>query len=219
MEQLLTQPRQPRQQQGAEYFTIDAAAADDKGGRKPNAPTTASNTKTDTTDAASRRWGASNAEPKNPKGNNQDSGGGFSGHGGTSTGTPTGDGMQQAGGANAAATSADAAAAAATAGASATGGADAAAIRFGGATTDEQETDLLRDVAVQAVEAARVKFAEAAAGQDTHNAALLFAHQQVLARIGTPSSLAEVYAYERWRTALGQHLERIAAERLGGAAW
>jgi hypothetical protein len=91
--------------------------------------------------------------------------------------------------------------------------AQVAVIRFGGAESEEQEKLLLQAEAERALEQARAKFAEADKGPNTDNAALLFAHQCVLAKVGTPSSLVEVHAFERWRKALGESLEQLAAER------
>ncbi len=108
-----------------------------------------------------------------------------------------------------------------TGGAAAGTGDGAAKIRFGGAATDEQEQEMLLAEAVHALEQSRIKFAEAEKGPNTDNAALLYAHQCALAKIGTPSTLAEVHAFERWRKALGENLEKVAADRLReeGAYW
>ncbi len=94
-------------------------------------------------------------------------------------------------------------------------------IRFGGASSEEQERELLRSEAERALEQAREKFKDAERSQDTDKAALLYAHQLVLTKIGVPGTLEQREAYERWRGELGTNLERVAAERLkeGGAYW
>ncbi len=99
--------------------------------------------------------------------------------------------------------------------------AQAAIIRFGGAASEQQEQQMLQAEAEHALDQARAKFAEAERGPNTDNAALLFAHQCVLGKVGTPTTLAEVRAFERWRMALGETLERLAADRHkeGGAYW
>ncbi len=101
------------------------------------------------------------------------------------------------------------------------GGAQEEVIRFGGAADEQQEEQLLQAEAERALDQAQAKFADADKGPNTDNAALLFAHQCVLGKVGTPTTLAEVRAFERWRKALGGTLERLAAERFraGGAYW
>ncbi len=100
-------------------------------------------------------------------------------------------------------------------------GAAPAVIRFGGASSEGQERDLLRGEAEQALDQALVKFQDADKSEDTDKAALLYAHQLVLTKIGVPTTLEQREAFERWRSELGESLERVAAERLkkGGAYW
>ncbi len=103
-------------------------------------------------------------------------------------------------------------AALAAAAATAATGAGAAAVRFAGATSQEQEWEFLQAAADHALEQARLKFANAQVGLDTDNGALLYAHQLVLEKVGTPQSLDDVHAYERWRQALGKFIEEGAAK-------
>jgi hypothetical protein len=73
----------------------------------------------------------------------------------------------------------------------------------------------LQEAADRALEQARLKFASAEVGQDTDNAALVFAHQSVLQQVGIPQTMGEVRAYERWRTVLGELIEAGAKAHQG----
>ncbi len=75
---------------------------------------------------------------------------------------------------------------------------------------------------MQAMDQAVHKFADAPKCKDTDDAALLFAHQLVLVRVGAPTNARQVEAYERWRTELGRHIEENFAQRMAagpGHCW
>ncbi len=204
VEQLLTKAGQARRKPVAQFFNIDTTAGDDKGGG--GAPPT---TKPEAASTAGRTSPGPNGD-------------GAAGSGPTAATTDAAPTRHQPPPRSSNARL-DAAAATATGatGGSATDGDGSRVLRYGGATSDEHEQQLLQAEAENALEQARVKFQEAEKGSDTDNAALLFAHQQVLARIGVPNTLEERAAFERWRKALGQCLERTAAERQqnAGAYW
>ncbi len=202
VERLLARTEQARPQSTAKFFDIDSAAGskDDGGGAlsttKPAATPTTGGARSAQA-AASSAGTTGNDAPETPAHQQPPHTNGPAPH----------------------ATPAAAAAAGPSATAAGAGSGPAAAaggtqiLRFGGAASDEQEQQLLQAEAESALEQAKAKFHEAERGADTDNAALLFAHQQVLARIGTPTTLEERVAFERWREALGNCLERTAAER------
>ncbi len=218
---ILDKPRPQRRTQQAEYYSMDAGAEGWDGGRGLAQPTSDNGIKPGSIHKPNKK-GADGPSRSDAKPNAQTNGGGAlgrasdqtqaaasssarnMGNGGSATAPPGG----TAGAGNVDAPVGDAGTAATT-------------IRFGGAASEEQERGMLREAAEQALELARVKFLGAEKGQDTDNAALLYAHQQVLTRIGVPSNLAERQAYERWRVELAASLERVAAERFsdGGAYW
>ncbi len=67
---------------------------------------------------------------------------------------------------------------------------------------------------MQAMDEAVSKFADAPKCKDTDDAALLFAHQLVLVKVGAPTNVRQVEAYERWRAELGRHIEENFAQRM-----
>ncbi len=221
VEQLLDKPRPQRRPQQAEYYAMDTGAEWKDGSRAPAPPASEEGGSTGSEQKPNQK-GAAGTSRNGIRPNGQTKGGGA----GESTADPTQAAASSArrnmgnGGTEATPTGgpADAGATSAPAGG---GGGAATTIRFGDATTDKQERGRLRADAERALEQARVKFQEAEKGQDTDNAALLYAHQQILTKIGTPSTLAERHAYERWRIELAASLERVAAERLSneGAYW
>ncbi len=52
-------------------------------------------------------------------------------------------------------------------------------------------------------------------GKNADDAALLYAHQVVLASVGTPSKVVEMRAFDRWRAALASFVVEEAAARVG----
>ncbi len=209
MESLLVRPRPRRQRRQAEYYdmeeTADATDADNdttrgapKGEEKPATTDSKLNPKTT---SSTNRWDTKSRAPNQTTGCDDVR---RMGGGGNPTPTPT-----------ATTTSTDAAVGSNDADAKGKGGgAEPNVIRYGGATSEEQERALLRKDAEQALEQAREKFKDAEQSQDTDKAALLYAHQTVLTKIGVPTTLEQREAYERWRGELGANLERVAAERL-----
>lgn len=113
----------------------------------------------------------------------------------------------------------DAAAAADGASAAAAASADAAAptvpteVYYNGAASLDDEVHELRLAARQAVQQSLEKMANAPTGKDTDDAALLSAHQLVLASVGTPSNVVELRAFDRWRAALATFVVEEAAAR------
>ncbi len=207
-EQLLARKPKPRWNR-AQYYTMDAQTDGNDGGRKSLQPSGAGIGEGEGGNAGSR----SSNGGEGPKGSLSSSPsrvgsapGGTTGGGAAAAATAAG-GAVQRGQAEGDAKPEDAA--------------QVTVIRFGGAESEEQEKQLLQAEAGRALEQARAKFAEADQGPNTDNAALLFAHQCVLAKVGTPSTLVEVHAFERWRKALGESLEQLAAERQreGGTYW
>ncbi len=220
VEQLLDKPRPQRRPHQVEFYAMDAGATNVDANRGPTPPAPMeggqsgteqkTNHKGSPSPSSSSAVGTNRGEAKH---NAQGNSGGTRENAATPTQAAEGSGGRQAGRDGSSTTLASALAGG--------GGGVAAAIRFGGATTDEQERGLLRTEAEQALEQARIKFQGAGKGQDTDNAALLYAHQLVLTKIGSPTTLEERQAYERWRSELGASLEQVAAERLrdGGAYW
>ncbi len=208
VESLLERPRPRRQQQQAEYYDMDSTANADKPAtdRRPGPRTT---TSTNRWDAKPRVQGGSKEAAK---------------HSDPPSQAARTNGARQVGGDDATATTTSTDATEKNSSSNGNGEKGVAVpnvIRFGGAISEEQEHELLRKEAEQALEQARDKFKDAERSQDTDKAALLFAHQLVLTKIGVPATLEQREAYERWRGELGANLERVAAERLkdGGAYW
>ncbi len=84
---------------------------------------------------------------------------------------------------------------------------------FNGAANLEQEMVELRAAAKRSVRQAVLHFASAPAGKDTDDAALLYAHQNVLTNVGVPSNVVEMRAFDRWRAALANFVIEEAATR------
>ncbi len=217
VEQLLVRPRPKQQQRRAEYYAMDPGT-DDASAEKGEARST-----TGVGERSATKCGASpkatmgtNRWDSKPRARGKDDGT-------TVQGTAAGQAAEnseerQRGRAGSASTSGAAPSRAATGNEA---GATPTVIRFGGAGSEDQERELLRSEAVQALEQARAKFQDAERSQDTDKAALLYAHQLILGNIGVPTTLEQREAYERWRGALGENLEKVAAERLadGGSLW
>ncbi len=215
VEQLLERPCPRRQQRRAEYYVMDPHT-DDAGADKGEARTT-----TGLGDRSGINRGAgpkaaagTNRWDGRPRARGKDDGAATQG---TAAGKAAGSNEDRQKGREGSASGATPASTAAGDGA----GTVPTIIRFGGASSEEQEKELLRCEAVQALELARDKFQDADRSQDTDKAALLYAHQLVLGKIGTPTTLEQREAFERWRGALGENLEKVAAERLaeGGSYW
>ncbi len=209
VEQLLAKKPKSRWQR-AQYFTMGAPAHNELGGQKPPQPIGAKTNGGGGGNEA-RQKGADGHGPEESKAGGALGGAAVSGGADALAGVAADDGRRQHGGDGTPSAATNSSTAPRGTDGTREDGAHAAAIRFGGAANDEQESQLLQAEAVQALEQARAKFAEAEKGPNTDNAALLFAHQCVLAKVGTPSTLAELHAFERWRKAPGENLERIAA--------
>jgi hypothetical protein len=91
-------------------------------------------------------------------------------------------------------------------------------IYYAGTTSLDEEETALRDAASKAVQQSIQHFANAPKGKDTDDAALLHAHQLVLASVGTPTNGVELRAFERWRAALGTMVVAEAAARVSAAS-